>query len=81
LKLKTYKAMGSEEFVLQPYLRVKIRDIRKRRARFRTGSHWLEIQQGRFIGSNRQDRTCKTCSMGATEDENTWYLSAHCTHL
>jgi len=61
--------MRSEEFVLQPYLRAKNRDIRKKMARFKTGSHWLEIQQGRFTGTDRQDRICKKCSMGVFEDE------------
>ena len=38
-------------------------------ARFRTGSHWLEIQQGRFIGVERQNRICKKCNLGVIEDE------------
>jgi hypothetical protein len=46
LKLKTYNLMRSDVFAL--------RDMRKWMARFRTGSHWLEIQQGRFLGPERQ---------------------------
>ena len=38
-------------------------------ARFTTGSHWLEIQQGRFLGTERQERICKRCSLGTVEDE------------
>jgi hypothetical protein len=61
LKLKRYNLMRSEEFALQPYLRIKNRDMRKRMARFRTGSHWSEIQQGRFLGTERQKRICTSC--------------------
>jgi len=43
LKLYTYNLMRSEKFVLQPYLRARSRDLRKRMAQFRSGSHWLEI--------------------------------------
>lgn len=69
LKLYTYNLMRSEKFVLQPYLRARSRDLRKRMAQFRSGSHWLEIQQGRFLGMARNDRICKKCQLGATENE------------
>jgi len=61
--------MRSEKFVLQPYLRARSRDLRKRMAQFRSGSHWLEIHQGRFLGMARNDRICKKCQLGATENE------------
>jgi len=59
LKLKKYMAMQSKDFVLQPYHRAKNRDIRKGMARFRTGSHRLEIQQGKSIGTDRQKNVQK----------------------
>ena len=69
LKLKTYNLIRTYDFVLQPYLRAKNRDLRKRMARFRTGSHWLAIHQGRFTGVERENRICKKCSLGVVEDE------------
>lgn len=71
LKLQTYNSIRSEDFVMPPYLRGKNRDIRKRYSQFRTGSHWLEIQQGRFKKpkTERRDRICDKCSMHAIEDE------------
>jgi hypothetical protein len=56
---------------MQPYLRGKNREIRKCVAKFRTGSHWLEIQRGRFTKpqTEREDRLCKKCNLGLVEDE------------
>ena len=36
---------------------------------FRTGSHWLRVEVGRWAGLPRAQRTCQLCGGGAVEDE------------
>jgi hypothetical protein len=56
---------------LPPYLQGKKIEIRKCVAKIRTGSHWLEIQQGRFTKpqTERENRLCKKNYLGVVEDE------------
>jgi hypothetical protein len=56
---------------MPPYLQSKNREIRKCVAKFRTGSHWLEIQRGRFTKprTERENRLCKKCYLGLVKDE------------
>ena len=55
---------------MQDYLKfMSNRDRRRIFAKFRTGSHWLQVHVGRFSGVNRQDRLCPHCDMKVVEDE------------
>lgn len=38
-------------------------------SRFRLSSHKLEIETGRYIGTDRDNRLCKQCNMQMVEDE------------
>ena len=49
------------ECISQPHLRSLIQ--------FRTGSHCLRIETGRWDGTMRSDRTCRHCHWGVVEDE------------
>jgi hypothetical protein len=69
LKFETYNNIRSGNFLIQPYLQGRNRLVRKCLARFRTGSHWLEIQRGRFTRTDRENRLCKKCNLGVIEDE------------
>ena len=68
--MKTYGLMFDPQYEPQRYLR-DIRDLKERRlmAKFRTGSHWLQVQQGRFEGQPRSERICKRCHT-AVDDEH-----------
>ena len=77
IKLSKYSMLKTEKYCMQPYLAsIKDREVRKSMAKFRVGSHWLEIQQGRFTRTERTLRTCKKCSSGSVEDEN--HMLFHC---
>jgi hypothetical protein len=56
---------------MQPYLQGKNRQTRRCTAKFRTGSHWLEIQRGKFTKpqTEKENRKCKKCNLGVVEDE------------
>jgi hypothetical protein len=71
IKLTTYSMMGSDGYCMQSYLAsIKDREVSKSLTKFRAGSHWLEIQQGRFTRTDRALRLCKKCGSGSVEDEN-----------
>lgn len=60
-----------------PYLqKVKNRAHLAHVARFRTGSHWLQVEVGRHRGVERSQRICPHCSMGVVEDEQ--HMVFHC---
>jgi len=45
MKMSIYSMLKTEDYCMQPYLAsIKDREIRKGMAKFRIGSHWLEIQ-------------------------------------
>jgi hypothetical protein len=71
IKSETYSTISTGGFLMQPYLQGKNREIRKCVAKFRTRSHWLEIQRGRFTKpqTERENRLCKKCNLGLVEDE------------
>ena len=48
---------------------ISSRSSRVRLAQFRTGSHWLGVESGRWIGLQREQRVCKRCGCGALDDE------------
>ena len=51
-----------EGYGCEPYiLSVKNRHHRRILAQFRTGSHWLNIETGRYTGTARNDRKCPMC--------------------
>ena len=51
---------------------------RRHLAQLRTGSHWLQMEQGRFAGLERSERLCPHCDMGAVEDEE--HMIFQCPH-
>jgi hypothetical protein len=57
---------------------MKDRTRRQIFTRFRTGSHWLQVQVGRFQGIARSNRLCKQCFSHELEDEEHCLL--HCSH-
>jgi hypothetical protein len=58
LKLQAYNLFRDKIFVMAHYPKTRNTDIRKYVPRFRVGSNWLEIQQGRFTGTVRHKRIC-----------------------
>jgi hypothetical protein len=73
IKLATYTTIMMEDFWCHifTYLQGKNREIRKCVAKFRTGSHLLEIQQGRVTKpqTEREKKLCKKCKLRVVEDE------------
>lgn len=71
-KLRTLR-LYKTEFILEPYLLLQTpRKIRSALAKFRTGSHCLEIEKGRHLNVPSQERYCKLClsiNVLAVEDE------------
>jgi hypothetical protein len=41
---------------------------RTRLTQFRTGSHWLGVESGRWQGLQREERRCKRCECGSIDD-------------
>jgi len=70
-KLETYNTIRSGDFVMQPYLQAKRRGVREYMTRFRSGSHRLEIQRGRFTKPQTEEklRCAKSAIWGVGEDE------------
>ena len=70
IKLQTYSLMiGDSEYAPRKYLQeVKDNDELKCLARFRTGSHWLRIQTGRYFKEPRENRVCRRCNEGYVEE-------------
>ena len=69
-------------YACEEYLTVvRNRHHRRSLTMFRTGSHWLQIQQGRFQNIPREQRLCKLCNNGEVEDEDhmLFSCSAHAT--
>ena len=67
---KTFK----QKHEFSPYLSmVKNRHFRHILTRFRCGSHWLEISQGRYSNTPRDKRCCPNCT-SIVEDEQHFLL-------
>ena len=71
--LKAADRYKAEKYISQ----VENRHDRRALAMFRTGAHWLRIQQGRFTATPREMRTCMLCNSGAVEDEA--HMLFHCS--
>ena len=56
-------------FYLENYLTLIPFEYRQKLTRFRTSSHRLEIEQGRYKGVPRDQRLCKKCNLNEVEDE------------
>ncbi len=68
-KLDSYSKFKTS-FVREPYLHIlKSDNLRKHMTAFRTVSHKLEIETGRYTNTPRIDRKCKLCSMNVVESE------------
>jgi len=72
IKFATYwQIKGQDSYAYETYLTDVVR-VRHRMAlsEFRSGSHWLRIQQGRFSNLAREDRLCQHCELQIVEDES-----------
>jgi exonuclease III len=68
-KLRTYNKFKAS-LVKEPYIDIlRNRTARKLLAQFRTSSHKLHIETGRYHGTHTLDRTCLTCNSSDIEDE------------
>lgn len=71
-KSATYHAIrGCSNLVMQPYLSA-FANLQQRRilCQFRTGSHWLRVQTGRFTNEEYAARICLQCDNQRVEDEH-----------
>jgi hypothetical protein len=69
---------SADKYTAEKYISlVENRHDRRALAMFRTGAHWLQIQQGRFTATPREMRTCMLCNSGAVEDET--HMLFHCS--
>jgi hypothetical protein len=67
----TYLAITSGVFKPQPYLEdIKSKANRRMLARFRTGSHTLRIETGRWSNEAQKARLCPACTSASIEDEH-----------
>jgi len=72
---QTYMRITALDFKMQDHLKNEKNTIRRQLfARFRTGSHWLQVQVGRFKGAPRETRICEQCSLHEVEDEEHFLL-------
>lgn len=63
-------------FGLEPYLMLlRSPEHRKNFTRLRISAHKLAIEQGRYQGTPRQNRTCLRCSSGEVDDETHFLFS------
>jgi hypothetical protein len=69
-----YYRTFKQKHEFSPYLSmVKNRHFRSILTRFRCGSHWLEISQGRYSNTPRDMRCCPNC-IGVVENEHHFLL-------
>lgn len=62
-------ALGFGDYEPAVYLQaVTSRANRIRLTQFRTGSHWLGVESGRWQGLKREQRHCKRCNGGSIDD-------------
>jgi hypothetical protein len=67
-KLALYKSVKSN-LTLESYLLIKNPEHRKALTRFRTSSHNLPIERGRYLNILPNNRLCQLCQSGAVGDE------------
>ena len=68
-RMQTY-SLFKHNFELEKYLKLNMEAKYKTAfARFRTSSHNLAIETGRYENIPRDQRTCKSCNMNAIENE------------
>jgi hypothetical protein len=68
-RLDTY-CIFKHDFIYEPYLDfIKEKKYRVALSQFRTSSHRLEIETGRYQNIDRKDRICKNCNTGQIENE------------
>jgi len=58
-----------DEYTVQPYLAWSNKRLVRIMSQFRTGSHWLRIQTGRFVGLERNCRLCTRCDQRVVDNE------------
>ena len=67
-KLETY-FLHKQNFGFEKYLALILYEQRSKIAKFRTSSHTLEIERGRYKGKARELRYCKKCTLQEVGDE------------
>ena len=67
VKLEGYRNVKTERGTAR-YLTAHDQMGRCLMARLRGGTNWLRIEQGRYVGEDREERTCRVCGQGI-EDE------------
>ena len=80
-KLSFYGTL-KENFGKEIYLNIKNFNNRKALSELRMSAHKLEIEKGRYVNVNRNDRICRNCNSGLIEDEKHFILkcSAYSVH-
>ena len=78
-RLQSY-CLFKHDFKLEDYL-TDITDNKYKiaLARFRTSSHNLSIETGRYDNNPRQERICRSCNMNQIEDE--YHFLLVCPHF
>ena len=67
-KLSFYGKL-KENFGKEMYLNINNFNNRKTLSELRMSAHKLEIEKGRYLNINRNERICKNCKLGVVEDE------------
>ena len=76
-KLRTYK-LFKKTFGLEEYLEFGLeRKYRQCLSSFRISAHKLQIERGRYLGKNVEERKCTDCNV--IEDENISFVTATST--
>jgi len=70
-KLRLYRSM-KQELRMEPYLQISDGQIRSLIAKLRGGTSFLQVERGRWSGSQVEDRKCKWCAV--LEDESHFLL-------
>ena len=70
------------QFRTEPYIsEAKNAHLRRVLACFRTGSHWLQVQTGRFSNIDFQHRHCPTCSDVVEDEHHALFVCPDYDHL
>ena len=78
---QTYYSFKTE-YRMEPYItQSKNRHMRGVVARFRLGSHWLQVCKGRNFGQPFQNRTCRCCRRDIETEEHAIFACRENTHL
>ena len=78
-KSKWYNSLKKAEGMEKYLTSIPNPTLRNCLTRFRLGSHWLEVEKGRWQGKQREDQTCETClKMGRAQVEDEEHMMKIC---